>query len=150
MIDLKIWRAGPQAHEALGALEQAAFGDRAWAPGSVGESLGAPGVEVWLAGVDAHDPSGFLVWRRAGDDAEILNFGVRPADRRQGVGRALLGAFVATGRAGGAADLVLEVDTGNRAAIALYTSAGFICAGRRPRYYRDGADALIMRRPVGE
>jgi hypothetical protein len=44
----------------------------------------------------------------------------------------------------------LEVATDNAVAQALYRQRGFVVEGRRPRYYRDGTDALIMwRRPAG-
>jgi ribosomal-protein-alanine N-acetyltransferase len=38
----------------------------------------------------------------------------------------------------------LEVRAGNAAAIALYERFGFTTVGRRPGYYADGEDALVM------
>ncbi len=45
----------------------------------------------------------------------------------------------------GAAVMLLEVAADNSAAAALYARAGFGQAGRRPRYYPDGTDALLLR-----
>jgi [ribosomal protein S18]-alanine N-acetyltransferase len=44
--------------------------------------------------------------------------------------------------------MFLEVAVGNAPAQALYRQAGFVEAGRRPRYYADGGDALILRTPL--
>jgi ribosomal-protein-alanine N-acetyltransferase len=65
--------------------------------------------------------------------------------RRQGVAKALLAGAMAAAREQAARTMVLEVAIGNTAARALYERAGFIEAGRRPRYYADGGDALILR-----
>jgi len=51
-------------------------------------------------------------------------------------------------RAFGGETVTLEVRERNTPAIALYRGLGFSVAGRRPRYYGDGEDALIMTRPV--
>jgi ribosomal-protein-alanine N-acetyltransferase len=38
----------------------------------------------------------------------------------------------------------LEVRASNQPARALYARAGFVVDGRRPRYYPDGEDAVLM------
>jgi len=45
--------------------------------------------------------------------------------------------------------LALEVSETNAAARALYSRAGFAEFGRRRSYYRDGSDALCLRRVIG-
>jgi ribosomal-protein-alanine N-acetyltransferase len=45
----------------------------------------------------------------------------------------------------GAVEIFLEVAEPNAAARALYACAGAREVGRRPRYYADGADALVLR-----
>ena len=47
-------------------------------------------------------------------------------------------------QAAGARRMFLEVDAGNEPAIRLYRKGGFIDAGLRKGYYRDGADAVVM------
>jgi ribosomal-protein-alanine N-acetyltransferase len=41
--------------------------------------------------------------------------------------------------------MFLEVAVGNVAALGLYRKHGFSQVGRRPRYYANGSDALVMR-----
>ena len=89
-------------------------------------------------------PAGFLIARKAADEAELLTLGVAPAFRRMGLGRALLNEASAMLRASGARQLFLEVEEGNEAALQLYRSLGAIPVGRRPRYYDHGADAAIF------
>lgn len=44
--------------------------------------------------------------------------------------------------------MYLEVADRNGAARALYARAGYVPAGRRRGYYRDGDDALVLRKPL--
>lgn len=94
------------------------------------------------------EPEGFILLRAVADEAEVLTLAVRPSARRRGLGSRLVseGAIAAVSR--GATRLFLEVADDNAAALALYTRAGFVEAGRRPGYYTrpDGGrqDALIL------
>jgi [ribosomal protein S18]-alanine N-acetyltransferase len=81
----------------------------------------------------------------AAGEAEVLTVAVRPAARRAGLGRSLMRALVAEAAGRGAAELFLEVSETNAAARALYAGLGAAQAGRRPRYYPDGSDALVLR-----
>ena len=47
-----------------------------------------------------------------------------------------------------AATMFLEVSEANAPARALYRRLGFAEVGRRPRYYDDGGDALVLRLPL--
>jgi ribosomal-protein-alanine N-acetyltransferase len=40
--------------------------------------------------------------------------------------------------------MLLEVSEHNEAALAFYRQRGFVEIDRRPRYYRDGAAAIVM------
>ena len=82
--------------------------------------------------------------RKAADQAEILTFGVAPACRRSGLGRALLVEAMAELRASGVKRLYLEVDQGNEPALELYRALGGVPVGKRPGYYEHGADAAIF------
>jgi len=80
-------------------------------------------------------------------DAHVMGLAVLPSAQGRGYGRLLLTAVC---RAAAAADaaMTLEVRPSNEVARRLYRSVGFIEAGRRPGYYPDGEDALILWRHV--
>lgn len=77
-------------------------------------------------------------------EREILSLAVDPANRRQGIGRALVEAELAAASKG--TTRFLEVRESNIAAISLYAAMGFSPAGRRPGYYHDPAEAAIVMR----
>jgi ribosomal-protein-alanine acetyltransferase len=86
-------------------------------------------------------------------EAQVLNLSVVPDARREGLGRALLRAFVADAERFGAEQVFLEVRVSNEPAIALYEAEGFEPVGRRAAYYPADArgvreDALVLRRRV--
>jgi len=91
---------------------------------------------------------GFILFRTASDEAEILTIAVAPEARRAGTGRALVADASRAAAGQGAARLFLEVGVGNAAARALYTSLGFSQAGQRKAYYRtpgaEPEDALVL------
>ena len=126
----------------LAAVHAEAF-DAPWDAAAFAGLADQPGVDVIA------EPDGFILIRTAADEAEVLTLAVRPAGRRQGLGRRLLDRAVAAATARGARSLLLEVADDNAAALGLYATAGFVEAGRRPRYYArpDGSrrDALLLR-----
>jgi len=132
------------------ALHRQAFeplGERPWTHRDCAELLASPGVAGLLLEVEGRE-DGFALWRTSADEAELLTIAVDVNRRRQGHGRALLDAVVAQARSGGARNLFLEVGADNAAARSLYSQAGFVQVGRRPRYYRRNtgwSDALVLR-----
>jgi ribosomal-protein-alanine N-acetyltransferase len=79
------------------------------------------------------------------DECHISTVAVRPEQRRQGIGQALLIAALKHSQSLGAIMATLEVRPSNTGAIELYKKFGFKETGRRKRYYRDnGEDAIIM------
>ncbi len=141
---IAIRRAGPPDAPAIAALHGASFAEP-WDAHSMAEFLGSPSCLCLIASPrDDAPPQAFLIARKAGDEAEIITIAAAPECRRQGVARALVQAAMADLRGAGAAKLFLEVEEGNGAARGLYASLGAIPVGRRPAYYRNGADALIF------
>lgn len=78
------------------------------------------------------------------DAVHVLRCTVDPARRRRGTGARLVAALVAWARTVGARALTLEVRASNGPAVALYEAAGLTVRGRRPGYYPDGEDAVLM------
>ncbi len=75
--------------------------------------------------------------------AELLRLGIAPGFRRKGLARALMErlcslAFAVTDR------LLVEVSAQNEPGVALYRACGFEPIHRRPKYYTDGTDALVL------
>lgn len=108
------------------------------------------------AAVETRDPRrtlGFILSRRAADEAEVLTVVVDPACRRQGLAARLMAANMELLVRHGVKALFLEVGDGNAAARRLYAKLGFAEVGRREGYYRtpggEPASALILRRPLG-
>ncbi|MFW6774084.1 GNAT family N-acetyltransferase [Nocardioides sp. CPCC 205120] len=156
--------ARPSDVARLAALEAALFGVDAWSAELVAGEVSAAeppasGRAVLVAeespGADcgADDRAdgggavvGYAVLGVAGDVADLLRIGVAPEARRTGVATALLDHLVDAARERGAERLLLEVAAGNAGAVAFYAGAGFVEIHRRPRYYRDGSDALVLQR----
>ncbi|HSG94507.1 MAG TPA: GNAT family N-acetyltransferase, partial [Afifellaceae bacterium] len=83
--------------------------------------------------------AGFVLVRSAADEAEILTIAVNKANRRRGVGGALMDETIRRLYAERIGSLFLEVDSGNVAAIALYEALEFVAVGERSGYYARGS-----------
>ena len=119
-------------------LERLLFGPDAWSQQSVREELTGPRRRA----VVACDPEvvGYAVTLAVGDATDLQRVAVHPGRQRQGVARTLLAAVAPAG------DLLLEVGESNLAARRFYAAEGFVEIDRRPRYYRDGSAAVVLRR----
>ena len=144
-----IRRAEPRDSDAIAGLEDTCQGPDAWSAWLVRDGVEGvlPTVRYLVADVD-DAVVGYAVASFAGDIAELQRIGVAPAARRAGVGSALLDEVVAEAPATGANRLLLEVREDNAGALAFYAARGFIEIDRRPRYYRDGTTAVVLRLPL--
>ena len=140
--------ATPDDVAAIAALEAEALGRDAWPEGLVREGVvGAlPTVHYLVADV-AGEVVGHAVASIAGDIAELQRIAVSAARRRTGVASALLDSVLALLEGTEADRVLLEVREDNEAARRFYAQGGFVEIDRRPRYYRDGATAVVMQRP---
>jgi ribosomal-protein-alanine N-acetyltransferase len=99
---------------------------------------------ICLAAVDDDVLIGYLIASRYAQVWHVMNVSVDPANRRGGIGTALL-AELFNVTDGDRTHYTLEVRVSNDAAIAMYEHVGFRSAGVRPGYYSDNKeDALIM------
>ena len=130
---------------AIVALDEASFTSAsAWSHEDYAQSMRRP--DHWLALADAGDgcATGFFAASVVLDEAELLKIATSPSRRGEGIGAALLAAFIDTCRTHRVHTVHLEVKTSNAPAIQLYRKFTFQPCGLRPRYYSDGTDALLM------
>jgi ribosomal-protein-alanine N-acetyltransferase len=81
------------------------------------------------------------------DEAHIATIATHPRWRGCGLALWLMLALLDEASRRGAALSTLEVRVGNASARRLYEKLGFEEVGKRPNYYRDGEEALIMTTP---
>jgi len=136
----------PPDPQVLAALHASAFAHpRPWSAAELTALLADPQIIIATAPAKA-PPQALAVLRIAADEAEVLTLAVAPAQRRRGLGRAVMDAALTRASAAGARVTFLEVAADNAAALALYAGMGFRTVGRRRGYYDGGTDALILRR----
>ena len=85
---------------------------------------------------------GYALARLVENESQLLDFAA--AEDGRGTGRALWAALAAASRERGAAKLTLEVSSANSRALLFYKRAGAHVVGRRPKFYNDGSDAILM------
>jgi ribosomal-protein-alanine N-acetyltransferase len=132
---------------ALVELEETCQGGDAWSQGLVADGVGGGLPTISWTVAEAADGAtllGYAVASYAGDVAELQRIGVAPDARRQGVARDLLADVVRRAREARAERVLLEVREDNAGALAFYAGQGFGELSRRPRYYRDGATAVVL------
>ena len=130
--------------ERMAAIHKAAFtSQRPWTEREFADLLNSS--NNFSVEVDDHT---FAIGQAVAGEAELLTIATHPDFQRQGFGCKCLKIFVERVRSLEADTIFLEVDEGNTAAIALYTSAGFNSAGRRRAYYKhangERSDAILM------
>ncbi len=115
-----------------------------WSPGIFADSLRV-GYRCWLA-EGARTTLGYGIMSVAAGEAQILNLCVDPPWQGRGLGRRLLERLLEDARRLQADTAFLEVRASNRAAKALYLSAGFNEIGIRRGYYpaAEGREDAVM------
>lgn len=134
---------GPDDAGAFATLELRCVGAATWGE-SAYRDFGANGFTGWAA-TRENILLGFIVARSVADEMEVMNLGVDPNARRQGIGAQLVARAMDAGRAAGVRRIYLEVRESNSGARAFYSSLGFVEEGRRKNYYSQPVeDALVM------
>src|SRR5689334_8770158 len=143
--------AHPRDAAALAVLHAASF-NRGWGEQEFEQLLTDRSVIADRA-ANGRRTVGFIVSRRAADEAEILSVAVARASQGRGLARRLLDLHLRRLAGLGLRTVFLEVDEDNGPARRLYAGAGFREVGRRPGYYtqRRGSPsgALVLRRDLG-
>ena len=125
------------------AIEREAFGDDAWSDALVDLELTAPG-RVVVAAEQDDALVGYASAAVIADVADLTRIAVRPAARRTGSARALLGSLLEQAAERGAERMMLEVADTNEPALGFYVASGFVEIARRRDYYGRGVDAVVM------
>ena len=130
--------------DAVIAIEDAIY-PYPWTRGNFSDALVA-GYHCWMVECGG-GAVGYTVVMVAAGEAHLLNLSVADAWQRRGLGRELLNFVYKLARDCGAVKILLEVRPSNRAAIALYSAAGFAEIAVRRGYYPAGdarEDALVL------
>jgi ribosomal-protein-alanine N-acetyltransferase len=142
--------ASPRDAPALAVLHAASF-NRGWSEHEFEQLLTDRNVICDRAAY-GRSSVGFILSRRAADEAEILSVAVARAWQGRGLARRLLDLHLRRLAGLGMRAVFLEVDEDNTPARRLYARAGFSEAGRRPGYYPrkagERASALVLRRDL--
>ncbi|GAB2044933.1 ribosomal protein S18-alanine N-acetyltransferase [Agathobaculum sp. TL06] len=126
---------------ALAEIEKVCF-HAPWSADMLREELGKG---LFLVAERDGAAVGYVGCQTVLDEGYITNVAVSPGCRRQGIGRALIGALVSCAKVQGLAFVTLEARASNMPAIALYENAGFQKVGVRKNFYTAPAeDALLM------
>lgn len=88
--------------------------------------------------------AGYVFCAFAGGEIHVNKIAVDPLYRRQGVARLLMKEVLDFSARIEAEEIYLEVRPSNLPARNFYMTLGFREVGRRPQYYADGEDALVM------
>ena len=84
----------------------------------------------------------FACWQA--DELHVLKVATHPMYQGNGIATMLLAETAWEARRGNGRGIILEVRPSNHRAVLLYRHLGYHVIGRRPRYYSDGEDALVM------
>ncbi|PCI34561.1 MAG: ribosomal-protein-alanine acetyltransferase [Alphaproteobacteria bacterium] len=142
---------GPEAAGMLSEMHRLSFqggGEQIWSSSDMTTLLAGSGVRALMVS-EQSQPVGFILWREAGEEAEILTICIEPAHRARGLAGGLLQEFYGIISGSSVKDVFLEVNETNASALVLYERNGFETVGRRKNYYGgrggDKQDALVMR-----
>lgn len=143
---IEIREASPSDLDAIMALERLSFAPDDWSSESMTREIESEHTRYLVAFADDQLAGYAGVLAPSGStDADIQTIAVAPDHRRAGLGRELMRRLIAHAASARAKAVFLEVRADNPGAQQLYRSLGFGELGARPRYYRGGIDAVVMK-----
>ena len=80
------------------------------------------------------------------DELHLTFIAVHPMHQRKGLGRFLLSDLIKRSKSLQTNHIHLEVKNNNEPAKAFYKAMGFKTIGNRSNFYKDGSDALILKK----
>lgn len=129
--------------DAVAELEVLVFPDP-WPASLFATEVGQPNRFQRLVFAPSGELAAYLFAAWQVDELHILKVATHPRYQGRGLATALLQAAREETERRRGAGLILEVRVSNRRAIELYRHLGYQVVGRRPRYYQNGEDALVM------
>ncbi len=132
----------------VASLEKEIFKDDPWSIGQFKEEISNNGItRHYLVACDSKHQ--IIGWAGAmcaaeGSDTDILTIAVDPDYRLRGIARHMMTSLIDWAYSKNSPKILLEVETKNLAAQALYISEGFEVIAERKDYYGAGVDALVM------
>lgn len=97
---------------------------------------------VFLVAEEGGRVRGYALARVVENDCRLLDFAA--AEDGRGLGRALMAELIPAAKARACVKITLEVSASNARALSFYAKAGAKVVGRRPKFYQDGTDAVLM------
>lgn len=147
MSAIVVRRARLEDLDAMAAIEAASPTSAGWTKTQFAAELSRENALVLFCELGGR-PAGLLAAWFVGTEAQLFTVTVDPGQARRGVGSALMGELRAQARARGCTKVTLELSERNTTAMVLYAREGGRVVGRRPKFYNDGADALLMDLPL--
>ncbi|CAN5324140.1 ribosomal protein S18-alanine N-acetyltransferase [soil metagenome] len=127
-------------------LEASLFAEEAWTEAMLWAELAQSSSRHFVVAEEDGDILGYAGLCAFDEEAHVQTIGVRRDRQGEGIGTALLRDLLAEADRRDLSTVLLEVRAGNTAARRLYLRHGFRQIGVRRRYYRSGADAVVMAR----
>ncbi len=125
-------------------IDQETFNATAWSLETFWSELAARN-RYYISLIDENkEIVGFAGVAFNGTDADIQTMVIKPQYQNQGFGKKLLDNLLEEIKEKKSNRVFLEVVADNEAAIKLYKSRNFEVISKRPNYYPNGKDAVIM------
>ena len=84
------------------------------------------------------------------DELHLTYIAVHPLHQRKGLGKFLISDLIKRSNSFRTNHIYLEVKDKNDSAKAFYKDLDFKTIGNRPNYYRDGSDAIILKKQLNQ
>ncbi len=130
---------------AVAELESTLFPDDPWSVEQFWQEL-AQDTRTYVVAQDDGQVAGYAGAFIMAPDSDLQTIAISPSCQGRGLARQMLTALIERASESGCTHMLLEVREDNARAIALYEGMAFERISERPRYYPDGAAAIIMRR----
>lgn len=144
-MNIRLWRY--EDLNGIAVLESECFSQDPWNMQMLAESFLSP----HFVGVLMEEDGAVTAYGGIGvveDEAELQLIATAEMYRRCGRGKLILARLEEEAKSRGAKTMFLEVRVSNSSALMMYLKDGFQGIYTRPRYYRDGEDAVVMKKEL--